>query len=665
MNIRWFAWMVVAALVLAGPPGVVAEERIREFDARISIASDGKITVIETIVVNAEQKKINRGIYRDFPTLYTSRYGIPVRLPFDVKSVTRDGDREDFHIKDDSNGVRVYIGSENVFLQQKTYRYEITYETNFQIGYFDTHDEFYWNVTGNGWEFSIDKARATVLVPQEIPRGQMTAEGYTGPAGSTDRNLTAVIDPESGAAEYETTRPLPPRHGLTIVLTMPKNFIRQPTAAERSQLYLRANLSIGVIGGGIVAVVGYFLFAWICAGRDPAKGTVIPLYKPPQQMSPAEVRYLRNMEYDKKCFTAAVINLAVNKVLNIDEEDGEFTLTKVNEKGGNTQNREHPLAAGEKLVAKKLLPGVSLKLAQSNHSRISKAITALGKKLEDEYHGKLFFRNLNWLVPGWILSAVAVVAAAITSGWGSLPIVGFLSLWLSFWTLGVALLVVTVVAAWRSALSLRATTGNRIGSVGGALFLTLFATPFVIAECVVAGVLVSLTSVLMIPLVLVVIFVNWLFWHLIKRPTDQGQLIRDEIEGFRMYLGTAEQEFLRQMHPPEKTVDLYEEYLPYALALDVENEWAENFKDVLAAAAAAPSTAGVSPARAYHPAWYHGDSWDNFTTGAFASGLGAALGTAIASSATAPGSSSGSSSFGGGGGGFSGGGGGGGGGGGW
>ena len=662
MSIRFLTCFAVAACSLAIPRDAVGDERIREFDAVVSIDSDGKITVTETIVVDAEGKKIKRGIYRDFPTSYTSKFGVTIRLPFDVTNVTRDGKVEDFHTQDEANGVRLYIGNANSLLPSGTYEYKITYETNYQIGYFQTHDEFYWNVTGNGWEFPIDHARATVTLPQSIPRTQMTVEGYTGAEGSTDRDLTAAIDPRTGAAVFETTRSLPPRHGLTIVLTIPKGFIREPTAAERRQLYLRANRSIGVIVAGIVAVVGYYFFAWLLVGRDPAKGTIIPLYQPPEQMSPAEVRYLRKMEYDKKCFTAAVINLAVNNVLTIEEEDGEFTLKKVQDADANARSSRRPLSAGESLVAKRLLSGKSLALQPTNHSRISKAITKLGQKLEDEYHGKLFFRNLRWLVPGWLLSALAVAAAAITSGWESLPIVAFLCFWLSFWTLGVALLLAMVFSAWHSVFALRSSTSGRIGSLGSAAFLTMFATPFVIAEIFVTVVVIYHTSILMLPLVIIVIIFNWLFWHLIKRPTDQGQKIRDEIEGFRMYLGTAEKEFLRRMHPPEKAVDLYEEYLPYALALDVENEWAENFRDVLAEAAVAPS-GERSQVHAYHPAWYHGDRWDKFASGAFASGLVAALGTAISSSATAPGSSSGSSSFGGGG--SSGGGGGGGGGGGW
>jgi uncharacterized membrane protein len=151
--------------------------------------------------------------------------------------------------------------------------------------------------------------------------------------------------------------------------------------------------------------------------------------------------------------------------------------------------------------------------------------------------------------------------------------------------------------------------------------------------------------------------VNLLFFVLLKAPTLEGRKIMDEIEGFKMYLSTAEQERLNLLHPPERTPELFERYLPYAIALGVENEWGEQFTDVFAAAAAETGQGG------YHPSWYYGRSgyrgWSS--PGRFASGLGSALGGSIASAATPPSSSSSGS----GGGGSSGGGGGGGGGGGW
>jgi len=104
--------------------------------------------------------------------------------------------------------------------------------------------------------------------------------------------------------------------------------------------------------------------------------------------------------------------------------------------------------------------------------------------------------------------------------------------------------------------------------------------------------------------------------------------------------------------PPDKTPQLLEQYLPFALALGVEQQWAERFTSVFANI----SGPGGTP---YQPAWYNG-SWNSLNLSSNTANLSSGLGGAISSSVSAPGSSSGS-----GGGGSSGGGGGGGGGGGW
>lgn len=145
--------------------------------------------------------------------------------------------------------------------------------------------------------------------------------------------------------------------------------------------------------------------------------------------------------------------------------------------------------------------------------------------------------------------------------------------------------------------------------------------------------------------------IDRIFYRLLKAPTLSGRKIMDKIEGFRMYLSVAEKDRLNMINPPEKTPELFEKYLPYAIALGVEQKWAQKFAEVLK---------NASSAGDYHPVWYYGNSWNPSHPQGFGSHMANSFAGVIAAAATAPGSSSG-----GGGGGFSGGGGGGGGGGGW
>jgi uncharacterized membrane protein len=164
---------------------------------------------------------------------------------------------------------------------------------------------------------------------------------------------------------------------------------------------------------------------------------------------------------------------------------------------------------------------------------------------------------------------------------------------------------------------------------------------------------VSLTAALMLGCLLLV---DVTFYDLLKAPTRLGRKVMDRLEGFELYLSVAEKDRMNFHNPPERTPALFERFLPYALALGVEQAWSEQFADVLAAAGQAPGGAGTG----YRPRWYSGSGFSERGVSGFASSLGGSFSGAIASSSTAPGSSSGS-----GGGGSSGGGGGGGGGSGW
>ena len=123
-----------------------------------------------------------------------------------------------------------------------------------------------------------------------------------------------------------------------------------------------------------------------------------------------------------------------------------------------------------------------------------------------------------------------------------------------------------------------------------------------------------------------------------------------------MYMETAEEHRLNMLTPPEKTPELFEQLLPYAIALKVSNQWCKKFDNVLQKIN-------------YRPDWY--DSDRDFSKAGFAATfttLGASFNSSVSSSGTDRSSeSSGSSgwSSGSSGGGHSGGGGGGGGGRGW
>jgi len=268
-----------------------ADEGILSFHSDIEIAADGSMQVDETITVNAEGNRIQRGIYRDFPTDYKDRYGNRVKVAFEPLDVSRDGHPEPWHSERLENGTRVYFGSADVYLDSGEHTYVFRYRTTRQLGFFEDHDELYWNVTGNGWEFTIDQASASVHLPGDLAAGKVKIEGYTGAQGSKARNYTALVD-ESGVAQIATTRALGSQQGLTLVASFPKGIVQAPDARQKLAWFVTDNRREGVLGAGLLVMLGFLYLQWRRVGRDPQGGVVIPEYDPPQGISPAAARYL-------------------------------------------------------------------------------------------------------------------------------------------------------------------------------------------------------------------------------------------------------------------------------------------------------------------------------------------------------------------------------------
>lgn len=277
----------------------------------------------------------------------------------------------------------------------------------------------------------------------------------------------------------------------------------------------------------------------------------------------------------------------------------------------------------------------------------------LQRSLQNSLEKIYFTTNRKYFIVGLCISVLVIIASSALGKAGAAPAAIFMSFWLTGWTFGVAILLMQVVSLWKSVAS--AGTGSRILLIR-AIFMSVFALPFVFAEIGGIVVFAFTTSLYVLMVVAMMIFINILFYQLMRAPTLTGRKILDKIEGFKMYLSIAEKERLNLLNPPDKTPALFEKYLPYAFALDVEQEWSEQFSDVLSKA--------YGPSAGNAPRWYSGPSWHTLGVSGFTSNLGSSLTSAVSSAASSSSSSPGSSS-GGGGGGSSGGGGGGGGGGGW
>jgi len=642
-------WLFLSGAMLfcsIATPAQVQSERVSNFHSEITVEPDSSLQVTESITVIAAGNQIRHGIYREFPTRYTDNFNNRYVVGFQLLAATRDSGEEYFRVEDYANGKRIYLGDRNALVPKGRHIYTITYTTNRQLGFFKDHDELFWNVTGLGWGFPIDRASATVHLRAAIPSADVTLSGFTGRKGSLASNLTTAT--EDSGFQFATTRRLGPYEGLSILLSFPKGHFTPPTFAEKVQFFFSDNRDALLLAVGLLTVFLYYITAWSMVGRDPDRGVIMPLYEPPRDLSPAAMRYLLRMGFDDKTFAAAILDMAVRGFIRIKEQDGTYTLC-------TTGKDDRVLTADEKQVASVLFDGrYQVWLHQENRATIRAAVAAMKKWLARAEQNTYFVSNTIYLLPAVVLSLVVVFVYLFAKGMPQVVGGAFISFWLTMWTIGLYGLWRNVFRAWRAVSVSRQAPAAEVVGRGKAFFLTVFTLPYCFGEFLGLAFLLKITSLALVLFLVASGLLHVLFLHLMKAPTFAGRRLLDQVEGFKLFLGAVDGDRLNRAAPPDETPQVFEKFLPYALALDVEQDWAEKFSGVLGAAGAARANA----APAYTPSFYSGPGSNGLGGASFASSFSSSFSSAIASSSAQPGS-------GGGGGGGSGGGGGGGGGGGW
>ena len=619
-------------VLIAAVSSVPAEEAIENFRSDVSVARDGTVHVEETIKVRAEGNEIRRGIFRDVSTTFEDAEGRIHRVDFDLISVTRDGKPEPNFIERHSDYLRVYAGEEDVFLNTGSYTYVFTYETDRQIRWFDDKPELFWNVTGNDWSFPILATSANLTLPDEA--APVRFEAYTGAFGERGRDWRGGVGSD-GVLRLSATRRLNPGEGLSIVAEIPAGAVDRPDPADSARYFFLDYREWFIGVGGLIVVLAYYFWAWNRVGRDPKSGTVIPLFYPPKGLSPALTSYVHNWGFGAnawKAFTASALSLAVKGLLVFDQEGKDLVFERT------------PKAAPPDLPADEAAvlgwvdkEGGYAEINKANGKAVQKIGQDFQSAVRKEGGGRFFKNNIAHFVIGVLLS-VLTLAAILFFGQlsdeeiGLFVAVFFVGIVLSFFVVPIIVTLFTGRGVGRilsSAVSLVVLVGIFLYFLGGVSG----------GEGLLASILTAVRqNAFAVAVVLVFPILNGLFFYLLRAATPEGRPVMDEIEGFRMYMETAESGRLNIDKAPDLTAERFEALLPFAVALGVERPWANAFASALARAY--PND--PDPMSHYNARWRRG-AWssDNF---------GRSISSAVASASSAaaaslPRSSSSSSGF--------------------
>jgi len=319
---------------------------------------------------------------------------------------------------------------------------------------------------------------------------------------------------------------------------------------------------------------------WRQVGRDPRRLPVAVQYEPPESLTPAEAGTLMDESADMRDVTATVVDLAVRGYLKIEEQDQSALL-------GLVKRREY--------VFHRLQPSGATPLQPHEQQVLSGIFSGSRDQVKLSDLENEFYQYL----PG---VKAQIFERLISRGlYRSRP-----DKVRSRWLAG-AVVVGGLILSMSITMSAR---------------LQLSPVPFIIA---------ALASGL----------IMMAFGWIMPARTTAGARALEQLLGFEEFLARVEQERLERV---VKTPEMFERYLPFAMAFGVERRWAKAFRDIYR-----------EP-----PRWYVGGNAASFSLDDFSGRLADLSSRAQSTMTSSPRSSSGSGFSGGSSGGGSGGGGGGG-----
>jgi uncharacterized membrane protein len=497
-------YSTVMCLLFFSLPLFAKSWRVADFNDTITVAQDGSAIVHERITVSFEGEW--HGIHRFIPVEYPGPRGTNYTLFLNVTRVT-DGDghrlKYESSRSNDLRDLKIYIPD----AVDTTRTVEITYTVRNPTRFFEDHDEFYWNVTGNDWPVPIDHATAEVSFPGAAA-GSLRAQAFTGAYGSAERNAaTEVKGPE---VSFETNDPLPMRGGLTIDVYVPKGILKEPGGFTRMLWFLGSN-SIVLLPLWTLAVM---FTMWWYKGRDPDPGvSVAPMYEPPPDMSPAEAGTLLDDAIHPRDITCTLVDLAVRGFVKIEEVDDKGLV----------------------------------------------------------FHHKDYVFHLLKPMAEWT-SLAPHEQVMLTNVFGEGDTTRLSSLKNRFYT-AIPVIKQDVMAALKNKGMYLVDPDSANGySVVGIL---LIVAPFLMLQFLWHKDVFSSIG-LLVGCGIISAIIWWLFARQMTAKTVKGGRTRVAVLGFQEFMNRVDADRLKRMPP-----NTFEKFLPYAMALGVEHQWAQAFAGIV------------------------------------------------------------------------------------
>jgi hypothetical protein len=327
-----------------------------------------------------------------------------------------------------------------------------------------------------------------------------------------------------------------------------------------------------------VGILLIFYLGTVVGLRWTPKTTTVTQYDPPPGVSPALAAYLRDNGKCERAFAAALVSLASKGYLRIRQHEDWFTLERF-------RAADSSLPHEESIILTTLFYPPSIHTYKFNsrectwlsqtYEKFSKTMDGIAEPELMSAHSFVWFSGIAYSV---VALAYLSYSVPIFSRIASVASVVYLSI---FIFLGSSALI-AAARAWPPTLWKIASFFRRDGRPVRALdFADLPPIVLTASSLLGFGFLGALTSGRFALLLTSFFCVNVIFKGLLEAPTNAGRAVLAKLDGFREFLARADANRLNHENQPGETPETLEKYTSYAVALDVEHAWGEEFTENL------------------------------------------------------------------------------------
>jgi len=541
---------------------VCASESIPSFDARIVVHTNATIEVTEQIVYDFGENE-RHGIFRVIPYSYQAGDETYTAEVLSVLVTDKSGVPLPFTESRGNGELTVKIGDPNVMVSGE-HIYILTYIVQGPFLYYQKYDELYWNVTGY-WQKPI--IHASVLVDLPIGAEVLNAscyKGVDGEQGACDKS-ERLVNIERAGYNAEANSLLP-EEGLTVAVAFPKGVIKEVKQSwNRDDMFAMVPewLLTWYLPGALSFVFFlYILVAWYTKGRDPeGESTVVTQFEPPENMGPSVASVVYSEKVGDGAVAAEILRLAVDGYIKIHRLEKDFLIFSLSDYIFVRTNDTVPTDTVSARVLEKLFQDDFMDEEEVGGSKVQ---VALLSRMKNEFADE---KNS--------IEAIGYECATENGYFVQDP-----DKVRTRYIVGTALFQ-SIAIIWAIVIVFATHTPD------GLFFLKLF-TPVVVLQ-----------------------IVSFVFAYHMPARTREGVRMLEHLEGFKRYLEVAEKERIafhdapeKEDTAPEKTVEIFSRFLPYAVLFGVEDKWVGQFDGILRD----------------EPKWYSGSS-GAFSASAFATDM--------------------------------------------